>query len=228
MNQATYSAISGCLAHEKRFEAITNNLANVNTTGFKRDRVCFENFWPKPTATDFTQGGLEFTENELDVAIAGQGFFKVQTPQGIRFTRKGNFSLNTEGTLVTSDGFPVSGKQGAITIRGGGAVTIDKSGNISCDGAHQGQLEVVSFPDYSILQKEGSCLFKLKGPVETGGLSDGQYAISQGYLEISNVNAVKEMVQMIDCLRAYEAYQKIIQNLEEIDTQAITQLGRLA
>jgi flagellar basal-body rod protein FlgG len=146
------------------------------------------------------QGDLNVTGNKLDIAITGNGFFKISTENGIRYTRKGNFTLDTNGILITQGGERVMGKSGPITITGKN-ISIDRKGNIQTDDGTMGQLDVVDFDNYEGLIKDGKTLFvnqtnepEVEIPAESG--------ISQGYTELSNVNAADEMVNMIHALRA--------------------------
>ena len=236
MNKGIYSAIFGSLTEQIRFNIITNNLANINSIGFKKDHSIsvsrsfssylkdYSQVKVEHTLTDFSQGELQFTGNQWDIAIKGRGFLKVQTPRGIRFTRKGNLSIDPEGVLVTKEGFPVLGKQGKITLPPKlDTINIDNFGVISSNGRNLGQLDIVDFSNYSGLKKDGLGFFKtIQQPI-----TSKEYTISQGYLEGSNVNVVEEMVGMIESLRNYESYQKVIQTFIEADHQSITQIGTI-
>jgi len=227
MNKGIYSAIFGSLTEQIRFNIITNNLANINSIGFKKDHSVsrsFGSYLVAHTSTDFSQGELQFTGNQWDIAIKGRGFLKVQTPNGVRFTRKGNLSIDPKGVLVTKEGFPVLGKQGKITLPPKlGTINIDKFGVISSNGRNLGQLDIVDFSDYLDLKKDGGGFFK----TTQQPITSKEYTISQGYLEGSNVNVVEEMVGMIESLRNYESYQKVIQTFIEADHQSIIQIGTI-
>jgi flagellar basal-body rod protein FlgF len=241
LNAGTYASIFGCLTQEKRFEVITNNLANINTSGFKKDRAAFRYFLVRShddleysakvkaeaTVTDFSQGQLVFTGNDIDVAIQGKGFFQVETPKGMRFTRQGSLSLNSERVLTTSQGYPVLGNGKPIVLPICSTTFIDESGTIFCDGNYVDKLDVVEFPDSSVIQKEGLSLFRTNQPVGPTPVPGEEYEINQGYLERSNVNVIEEMINMIECLRNYEAHQKTIQTFSETDHESVAEVGRL-
>ncbi|MBN1903839.1 MAG: flagellar basal-body rod protein FlgF [Deltaproteobacteria bacterium] len=226
----------GCMKEEFRMDIISSNLSNINVIGFKKDRISFQSILDKTSMSanapanvtirpDMEQGDLNGTGNELDIAITGKGFFKISTENGIRYTRKGNFTLDTSGILTTQGGEKVMGKSGPITITGKN-ISIDRKGNIQTDDGILGQLDVVDFENYRGLIKEGKTLFanqtdepEIDIPTET--------AISQGYTELSNVNAADEMVNMIHAMRAFESYQKAMRAIDDLNNQAINQVGRL-
>lgn len=251
--EGVYPILSGALAQEKRLELITNNLANVNTSGFKKDRAVFEGLiasqsgaegfastihGPSPafarlkeTATDFSSGNIMSTGEPLDVAISGEGFFSVQTPEGVRYTRNGHFSLDSEGQMVTLSGFPVLGSGGPITLPDG-EVIIESDGRISVAGTAPGAapvevdfLSLTSFSDPSTLEKRGNTLFEAVRGGETLVI-DARF--KQGALEGSNVNPVEEMVAMVEVMRLYESAQKAIQTADNIAGKQSNEIGRLA
>jgi flagellar basal-body rod protein FlgG len=149
----------------------------------------------------------------------------VKTPEGIRYTRKGNFTLDREGTLITQDGYQVLGKGGPITIEGT-HINADGSGNILVDGAQAGQLDLVDFDRPKLLMKDGNGQFMMTDGVRQTP-PPTQTMISQGYVELSNVEVAEEMVQMIHSLRAFESYQKIIQILDGVNQRAINEVSRV-
>ena len=228
-------ASRGALKEEIRMDIISSNLANSNTVGFKKDRVSFQQMLKKaeesgavPTSVDIKvdleQGDMRNTGNNLDVAIKGKGFFKVLTPEGVRYTRKGNFDLDGQGNLITQNGYSVLGKGGTINIQGK-VIEIGTDGMILVDGVQSGQLDVVDFSEYNSLVKTGGSLFRNDSADEIG-LEPGT-TIGQGFLELSNVNVAEEMVNMIHSLRAFESYQKSMKAIDELNNQAINQVGRL-
>jgi flagellar basal-body rod protein FlgF len=225
----------GCLKEEMRMDVISSNLANTNVVGFKKDRISFQKLLQKvdqngpvpalvTVKTDMEQGDVRSTENTLDVAIVGKGFFKVLTPEGVLYTRKGNFDLDGEGSLITQDGKTVLGVNGSINIQGK-SIEIEADGLIYVDGIQTGQLDVVDFDNYENLVKVGRGLFKNVSGNEIGKAPDT--IIRQGALELSNVNVAEEMISMIHSLRAFESYQKSIKAIDELNNQAINQVGRL-
>ena len=227
-------ASRGCMKEELRMDVIASNLSNVNVVGFKKDRISFQKILDQTAVTadapanitikpDMEQGDIRATGNELDFAIFGKGFFKINTENGIRYTRKGNFTLDTQGNLITQSGDQVMGKSGPIKITGNN-ITIDKKGNIQTDAGPIGQLAVVDFEDYKGIIKEGKNLF-----INSQELSEtdmpSETIISQGYTELSNVNTAEEMINMIHALRAFESYQKSISVIDELNNRAINQVG---
>jgi flagellar basal-body rod protein FlgG len=260
MEKSVYTALFGAMAAEHRLDIIANNLANVNTTGFKREKTSFrdtfarlpsdyapdsrtnlraEPMFPEPqiaarvridqSKLDFTQGHLRQTGNPLDLAISGDGFFKVKTPQGDRYTRNGNFYLSSEGGLITAEGFPVLGDGNSpITLPGPGKVTINPAGQIFSGANEAGKVAVVGLKNPAdVLEKEGRNLFRLR----QGAAAAAQEApvedpsVSQGFLESANIEVVEEMVGMIEVNRAFEAYQKVMTGVQSLDDKSIRDLG---
>lgn len=235
-------AVQGCLKEEMRMSIISNNLANANVMGFKKDVISFQDLLKVAEGgtvndiksidpvlvqikTDISQGDIRFTGNTLDFAIYGEGFFKVDTPDGMRYSRKGNFILDNAGFLTTQEGHKVIGKGGPIGISGN-QVHVDGEGKITVDGIEVGQIDMVTFENASALVKDGmSCYRNVSDEPETPVDSDTK--IQQGYVELSNVNVAEEMVNMIHCSRAFESYQKAIQVLDGVNNKAINEVGRL-
>ncbi len=212
------------IRQEKRMENISNHLANSNTTGFKADILSFDQVFKGLITVDHRQGDIRTTGNKLDVSINGDGFFKIQTPQGMRYTRNGNFTLNNEGSLVTQNGDLVQGNGGAIAIQGT-EVFINKGGDIIVDGAVVDQLQVVSFDNVQKLKKDGFSLYS--NPEKQPEVAPQEASIEQGSLENANITTVVEMTKMIDTHRMYEAFQKVIHSLDETDEKTINEVGRL-
>ena len=219
----------------RRYSVIANNLSNSQTAGFRKDNLVFTKVIDKAsnqirgeetgrTLISFQQGELQSTGNPLDVAIDGEGFFKIRTPQGIRYTRAGRFELNKDRTLVNGSGFPVMGRGGEITLSGKN-ISIDKEGSVLVDGSTADQLAVVTLPDPNLLKKEGQTLMKLDVPQEE--MEEGEAQVIQGALESSNVNTVEEMMKMLDSLRIYESCMKLIQANDELNAKAVNEIGRV-
>ena len=239
-------SVKGCLKEEIKMDVVSNNLANANVIGFKKDRICFQDLLRQQfiegtqeetsgsdpidstqisIKTDFGQGDMRGTRNTLDVAINGDGFFKINTPLGLLYTRKGNFRLDAQGLLVTQEGHPVSGRDGSLNISGH-RVIIKEDGTIMVDGSEQGRLDVVDFENYENLQKVGKGLFRNNSD-EPERQHPPETKIKQGYVEFSNVNVAAEMVQMIRSLRTFESYQKAIQVLDGINRKVINDVSNL-
>ncbi|MBN2059019.1 MAG: flagellar basal-body rod protein FlgF [Deltaproteobacteria bacterium] len=237
INGMLYSS-RGCIKEEMRMDIISNNLANTNVHGFKKDRISFNDILNNTNVDsyknkmslisvkiDLSQGDIRATGNQLDLAINGKGFFKVNTPEGIKYTRKGNFSLNPQGVLSTQDGYPVMGPGGPITVHGK-EINIDAKGVLFSDGAQAGHIDLVDFEEYENLVKEGNGLFGIL-TTDPGKPVHPDTTIKQGFLELSNVNVAEEMIQMVHSLRAFESYQKAIKVLDEINNRAVNEVGRL-
>lgn len=244
MNSGMYAAISGNLAAMRRLDVISNNLANVNTPGFKKDKMSFEGLLasntnpPKvPQSTtadpilqkenvyiDYSSGPVSQTGNTLDLALDGDGFFAVAAPDGTAYTRQGNFRLSADGTLVTSDGYPVLGQGGVIRIQGN-RVEIDSKGVVTVDGNPNGTISLVDFEKPYKLTKLGSSLFVPADQQEPRQSATTQ--IRQGHLEGSNVETISEMVQMIETNRYFEACQRVIRGFDDMAAKAANDLGKL-
>jgi flagellar basal-body rod protein FlgF len=244
-------ASRGCLKEEIRMDIISNNLANSTGIGFKKDRVSFQQYLNQTETAapqqiteeglerdpylinidvDMSEGDIQTTGNELDLAITGDGFFKIDTPDGVRYTRKGNFTLDSEGNLVTQDGYSVMGKGGTINIprsdTGNDVIVISDKGEISYDETIVGQLDIVNFEDSSALVKSERNLFRNDSDNPEVEIS-ADTTVKQGYIELSNVNVAEEMVNMIHSMRAFESYQRAIKAIDELNDKAINQVGRL-
>ena len=255
MVRGLYTAATGMNVQAKRLEVISNDLANTTTTGYKKDVAVVASFQDVLMSrlndtqngtpnngtigkitygakideiyTDFTQGSIVSTGEMVDVAIQGNGFFVVQTPNGEAYTRDGNFSINQYGELVTKEGYPVMGLEGAITLgeeflSTGGQVLINSQGEITLDEGYIDTLEVVSFEDNKSLTKMNDNLYS-----GTGARLPFEGSLVQGYLETANVNPVTAMVDMITVSRAYETNQKMIQVQDSLLGKAVNELGRV-
>ncbi len=180
--------------------------------------------------TDFSQGGLQFTGNPLDVSITGNnGFFRVQSPHGEYFTRNGAFAMDATGQLVTKQGWPVLGTGGPIVIpEGTKNVIIAPDGRVLADNQEIDTLQFVSVDDVKKLEKLGSNLYRPRPGSEIieGNAVEAGAIINQGFLEASNVNVVDEMVKMIEVNRHFEACQKVMQTADSLDRDANSKLGR--
>lgn len=225
MISGIYNMIEGALVHQLRFETLANNMANINTNGFRRDIVSFDEQLTNGIVStpDFTPGSLRHTGNQLDVALGTQGFFKIQTPKGIRYTRDGAFTLNQDGTLVTRSGDSVLGQNGPITINGR-EVSIKRDGQIIVDQNPVDQLSVVDFKQPRFLKKEGASLYVYHGEAQSIVPAE-QVDVQQQYLESSNVNPTREMIQMIEAMRAFESSQKAIQIIDQINSKMVNDYG---
>lgn len=263
MQESLYIAASGGMIQQRKLETLANNLANVSTTGFKKDGLVFKEILPtlnpdldfestrtallEPKysqrsvsyaavngfTTHYKQGALLSTGNPLDVALEGDGFFAVQTNEGIRYTRKGNFHLDEGNRIVSASGQPLlsRGDQELVVPPNSGKVTIDAEGTISAGDAVQtitiGQLKIVQFQDKTQLQKEGESLFRQvwgDEPEQAPGLT----TVKQGFTESSNVSVVEEMTKMIQTTRTFEAMQKLIQAVDDANGLSVNSIARVA
>lgn len=238
MIQGVYTSASGMVAHQTRMDILANNLANVDTPGFKADLVTIDqsaipaNLMSTPAAPmstveagrpglNMAPGVLKTTGNPLDFAIVGPGLFVVETPQGERYTRAGNFVRNADGFLATPEGFRVLGNDGPVQVPDGG-LSVDSNGRLP-DG---GSLRFVGGGSLDGLAKVGGTLFAaVDGAPPPAELPDA--TVVQGQLEGSNVSVVMSMVEMLVTMRTYEAYQKTIQALDQTVGQAANELGRV-
>ncbi len=215
--EMTRAAQTG-LRKERQYELITNHLANAHTPGYKREILSFDQMMKARLTTDFSDGDVRHTGNKLDLALRGDGFFKIQTPDGFRYTRNGNFSLNSENVLVTQNGNPVMGDGGVVTILGQD-VFINENGGVFVDGAETGNVLVVNFRDKEELEKKGTSLFAFNGnPLDEQGVDNVR--VVQGGLESANLSTVKEMTKMIETHRLYDTVQKMMKTIDELDGKA--------
>lgn len=265
MWRGLYTAASGMVTETKRTDTIANNLANANTSGYKRDEAINEEFEPMlirrvndykggidvtrfknfsvgdgnapvvgtlglgskiaEIATDNSQGMFETTGNPLDLAISGQGYFVIQTPQGARYTRDGNFYRGANGQLQTVEGHPVLGTNGPITIPADATqISFGAKGEVQADGQVVGQLQFVQFGDRRALLKQGGNLFYAQQGAQPAPATGD---INQGMLERSNTNVVSEMVNLIANYRVYEAGSKAVTAQDSMLDTSVNQVGRL-
>lgn len=259
MIRGIYAAGSGMMAEAVRTDVIANNLANASTAGYKKDIAVSKDFRSmliqrindgpnRPVigslgvgsmidevATIHTNGAMRLTGNQYDLAIEGRGFFAVETPNGVRYTRNGSFTRSGQGELVTQDGYRVLGQGGAIqlgdaqskiNIDENGRVLLGDSGTTPMQFAEADTLRVVAFADEKRLVKEGANLFAAAPGQQEEEAADS--AVRQGCLEMSNVNVVAEMVNLITNYRAYEVNSKVVQAHDQLLDKAVNDVGRLS
>jgi flagellar basal-body rod protein FlgF len=226
MENLSYISLSQQMALQQQMEITANNIANINTPGFKSQNEIFLEYLNRSASgdtlkqvknagsyRDLTSGALKMTSNELDFAIQGEGYFTVETPQGTRYTRDGSFSLNDKNEIVTQSGYKVMGDGGALTVQPGASrITVSSDGSVSTEKGTVGKMKVVNFDNDQKLSPEGGNLYNANGQQET---PVEKVQIVQGSIESSNVNPVVEMNKMIEGLRLYQASQKMIQNDHE-------------
>ncbi len=271
MTRGLYIAASGMLNELERQNVIANNLANVNTVGYKRDIAlskAFPNVFlrrindslrrigtrivdmrppvgvmgmgvlPDNTAHSFMNGPIRETRNPFDIAIVDKftygepasgkrAFFSIQTPLGVQYTRDGSFTLNSNGQLVTNDGMPVLGTNGPIRIPQG-EILLDGQGNLFVDGNFVDKLLIVRINPQA-LTKVGNNRFVIVDPAEVpASITPNDTLVKSGYLEMSNVNVIAEMVDMIAAYRAYEANQRAVLAQDDATRMAIGEVGRVS
>ncbi|PKM75725.1 MAG: flagellar basal-body rod protein FlgF [Firmicutes bacterium HGW-Firmicutes-15] len=255
MIKGLYTAGAGMMLQMARQDVVANNLANVNTGGYKKDETICQAFPEmlisrlgdtkknalgqdiilppvpigslstgaivKDIVTDHSSGNIKYTENNTDLAISNEGYFVIRTPEGERFTRNGAFKINDVGVLVNDQGYPViDNNNNPIELQG--EFSVDKAGNILVDNQVITKLKIAVFADKRFLQKQGDSNMNPRGQTYTEPQNPG---VLQGYQEISNVNAVQEMVKLISVMRAYESCQKVVQAEDETMGVAIDQVG---
>lgn len=266
--KGVYTALSGAIAQSLRLDTIANNIANVNTPGFKKDKQVFqeyltanekpsdvmqvprvpasiESFYDmqggdksfvdtKGTFTDHSQGSVKYTGNKMDIAIDGKGFFEVATPQGTRFARAGNFTLDGAGKLVTREGFPVmkeappgtDSSSRVIQLSGTAAMSINENGEVFDGTESVGKISVVSVEKPDTLQKTGNGMFAFKTNANPEVQSVANVSVKQGFLEMSNVNIVQEMTDMISANRVFESTQKAISAYDSMSDKLVNVVGK--
>lgn len=266
MVKGLYTAYTGMINEQKRLDVLSNNLANADTNGYKKEGTTSESFadtlaikikdssdyyLPKglgdislgvhigETYTDYSQGNFRVTDNMYDVAINGDGFFAISytnknNETSVKYTRDGAFTVNTDGYLVTKDGDYVLNQNGAMNRDAGTGnyirldpnieFKIDEMGNIYQNDQLVAQLGVVNIADYNYIMKYGENLYDLQNGAQ---VIDSNAKVVQGTIEASNVNVVKEMVDMITITRAYEANQKIIQTVDTMLDKSVNQVGKV-
>ena len=264
MIKGLYTAYTGMGNEQKRLDVLTNNLANADTNGYKKEGTTSQTFADElaikikdtssyglnkklgvismgvylgETYTNYDQGSIKVTDNETDVALAGNGFFAIAFTNkagetSVKYTRDGAFTVNTEGYLVTKDGDYVLNQAGAqntdpnarIRLNPNAKITIDELGNIYQNDQLVTRIGVVDFDDYNYISKYGENLYDL---VDGGQITASDAKVQQGCIEGSNVNVVDEMVKMITISRAYQAGQKVINTVDETLDKTVNQVGKV-
>jgi len=253
MQNTLLVGLSRQVALKRELDVVANNVANVNTAGFKADGTVFEEFIgrvarsdnmtnrdrqvsfvrDRATWIDFSSGAMERTGNATDVAINGKGFFAVQTPNGERYTRNGSFQIDNTGQLVNSEGHPVLGENGpiqfqpndvSIKISGDGTVSVAVAGNPGQESL-RGKLRMVGFDNPAMLQKDGVGTFALKNGATP--IPDTQSKFLQGSIEKSNVRSVVEMTRMIEITRTYTHVANLMQQQSDMRRSAVEKLAEV-
>ncbi|MEG1848156.1 MAG: flagellar hook-basal body protein [Lachnospiraceae bacterium] len=257
MLKGLYTAYTGMVNEQNRMDVLTNNLANSATTGFKKEGSTSQTFKDvlaykikdsseNPNLarrigintpgvkigenyTDYEQGAFKMTNNPLDIAIGGEGFFNIEFTNkagetSTKYTRDGSFTMDKEGYVVTKDGDFVLGAGGKIKLDPLQAVAVDQTGAITQAGKKVAQLEITDFEDYDYLEHYGENMYQA---VEGATMKKSDTVVFGGYLEASNVQVVSEMVEMMTVTRAYESSQRLIQTHDSTLDKTVNQIGRL-
>ncbi len=239
MSSGLEAIISGMSLKESELNIVAHNLSNASTHGFKEERIFFENVLSDQEnssetvsaipegnkAIDFSPGSIVTTENPLDLAIQGEGFFEVQTANGPLYTRNGNFSVDAQGKLVTASGDSVMGVGGAITMTKKGMPQISTSGEVTVDGDSMGKIKIVGFGDLTKLASVGASLFSASSEAQPTTVANP--SVLQGKVESSNTNTMLNLVKLIEIGRQYESYQKVLKTQENMNQQLSSSLGQL-
>jgi flagellar basal-body rod protein FlgF/flagellar basal-body rod protein FlgG len=244
MGNALLIGLSRQMSLRRELEVVSNNIANLNTTGFKADTAVFEEFLmpgashdgfargdrrlsfvqDRSTWHDLGQGPVRPTGNPLDVAIDGKAFLVVQTPRGERYTRNGSFHINPAGELVTTEGYKVAGESGPIQFQANDKeITIGRDGTISVPDGVRGKLRLVTFDNGQRLQKDGSSTFSAPADMQPRPAEFPN--LIQGAIEQSNVKAVVEMTRMIEVSRHYTQVASLLQQHGDMRRSAIERLA---
>jgi len=233
--------LSGLRSRLEQLDRLASDIANAKTAGYKAERVTTSaaerpdfgralqaavDVTHSPGHLDFRPGSMEKTGRDLDFAIEGRGFFVVDTPNGPRYTRNGNFSLTADGTVTTADGYAVQTESGPLKLgRSSGPLSVADDGTVSVGAHTAGRVRVVDFGDYTGLQREELGRFRAPNDVTPGPASESH--VRSGMLEASNVSVVDRMVALTEVARGFEALQRGLNILStELDGRAITELGR--
>jgi len=244
MDNALYVGLSRQMVLRREMDIVANNIANADTTGFKVESLmtkeqpgppAFTLQGPKPVkfvsangvARDFGQGGLHRTDAPLDLAIEGEGFFKITTKDGERYTRDGRFRTDDLGRLTTQEGQTVADEGGGeITLDlQKGQITIAQDGTVSQGSERVGKVGVYKFDTLSVLEKKGDNLLANTSNSQPAPATDSK--LRQGMLEESNVKPILEITRMIEVSRAYEQVTRMMDSQSELTRTTITRMGRL-
>lgn len=244
MDNSIFVGLSRQMVLRKEMDIIANNIANMDTAGFKVESMMQKTDPQEPAVTlggprpvkfvspdgvarDFGQGALTRTGATFDMAIEGQGFFQIQTPDGLRFTRDGRFTLDQDGRLVTQAGQAVLDDGGAEILIDPeqGEVAVGVDGSITQNGERTGKVGIYAFANAGVLEKAGDNLFRNGSNLQPQPAADAR--LRQGHLESSNVRPVLEMTRMVDVSRAYERTSKMIDSGFELSRRTVERLGKV-
>jgi flagellar basal-body rod protein FlgF len=243
MDNTLYVSLSRQMALQHELDVIANNVANVDTAGFKVESLTMQE---QPEALpadgsgpslvkfvldsgvvrDFGQGALKETGGPLNLAIDGEGFFRITTAAGERYSRDGRFTMDAQGRIVTASGDPVQGDGGDIVLDPTrGEPKIAQDGTVSQRGQIVARISLVNFANLSALSKAGNGYYANVSNLQPQAAAAAR--IRQGMLESSNVEPITQMTRLIEVTRAYENISKMIQNTADLSSKSIDKLGRL-
>lgn len=249
MIRSFYIAGSAMATQADRMDVLTNNITNVDTTGYKKDMLISRSFSDvlmerlndpyvisatnqiglqnngihiDEIVTDFGQSGFEETARPYDLALEGTGFFVIDTPKGQMYTRDGNFFVNNQGDLVTSGGYYVTGTNGRIHV-GTGEFAVNSAGEVIVDGQTVNKVRVASFDDLTGLRKNADNLYTTNQPART----PAETSVKQGYLETSNVDTAEEMVRMMELTRSFSFNQRVLTMVDQSLEKTVNEVGRV-
>lgn len=250
MLRSLYTAGTGMITQRAKMDVIINNITNMDTIGYKNDQVITRSFSDllldrlndpailnqtrvgglgtgihvDELVMDFKQGPLEQTDNKTDMAIVGPGYFCVNTPQGMRYTRAGNFQVNNQGMLLTQEGYQVLGQNGQALRVGSGDFTVNDDGSVFANGQQVGALRIVQFADEGVLRKVGD---NLLAPYNNEQPAIAQnIMIKQGFTEGSNVEAAREVADMMMTNRVYESSQRMLRMIDESLSKTVNEIAK--
>lgn len=251
MLRSFYIATTGMLTQRSKMDVIINNITNTDTSGYKKDQVVTRSFedllldrlndpsilnrgtyvggqntgiYVDELVTDFTQGPMEGTGLQTDLAITGDGFFCIQTPEGVRYTRDGNFQVDANGNLLTQDGYYVLGENGGMLNVGTGDFSVKSDGSIFADDRQVGKLLIVQFSDNAILRKAGGNLYYPYNGEQP--VAKQNATVEQGMLEGSNLDLGREMAEMLMTNRVYESNQRILRMVDESLSRTVNDIAK--
>lgn len=220
MKLERYFSSTGARDEQSQLDIISNNMANANTPGYKKDVLSFSTVLGEVAHIDMSQGPTRQTGNNLDVALSGAGFLSVQTPNGTLYTRAGDLAVDSSSQLVTQDGYPVLGQNGSpIKVTDVGSLRITEDGQVFDANNSVGQLNLVDFPQDSLQKVKGGYFQPVNSSVQPG--QPTSCIVHQGAIEEANVNTVKEMAMLIETTRQFESDQKTFKDSSNLDSELI-------
>ncbi len=249
MIRSFYIAGTAMATQADKLDVLTNNLTNVDTTGYKKEKLISRSFSDvlvqrlndpyvmsisnklgyqndgvhiDEVVTDFSQSGFDQTARLSDLALEGTGFFVIDTPEGNMYTRDGNFFVNADGDLVTSDGYYLAGENGHIRV-GDGEFAIDSQGYVIVDGQTVNRVSLATFDDLTGLRKNADNLYTTNQPART----PADIQVKQGFLETSNVDTAEELVKMMEVTRAFSFNQRVLTMMDQSLEKTVNEVGRV-